>query len=212
MLKAIGFDFDGVFVDSNELKIRSIKNILEKENLISNNFDYIVRREFGKSRKELIRKCLKEPVENDVLENIYEEVSFLINEKYEKLEIINFEIVCSEIKKLSKEYEIYIITGSPEESVKEIIGDLNDYIYEIISTNDRMHKHNVINEIKKSKNFILYAGDSYLDYTSSISAGVDFVFIYGSSVASADDKKLINNGAHEIYENLSSFLLKSNLI
>jgi len=171
------FDFDGVILDSNNIKKIAILNaasgILDDE--ITKEFvDYFVRLN-GVPREDKIAKYYSGKDYIRVLEN-YESII--------KKELNNAKLIpgVKEILNsfLEKGKDMLILSGGSEGEVRELAKKKGIYgFFSGIYGGPKNKQENLsMLSIKKP---VLYFGDSEVDYVVSKNNGFDFIFVYGAS-------------------------------
>ena len=206
--KVLAFDFDGVFVNSNELKVDAIATAIlsERQSKMSQEEcrDYI-RHSFGRGREKIIASALKGADSIDI-DRATRMANRLIDNKYEAMTILNEADVIRYLGILKNNYKIVIISGSPLKSIVKILGKNIDYFDNIYSTNVFFSKSFILQNLKKFSDVELYVGDAIGDYEAASIAGIDFVFISQDSVAAANDVKTLLHQSVACYRNLDLFL------
>lgn len=176
------FDFDGVIVDSKEIRILGFKKIFEEfpENLVKKIIDYH-NKNGGISRYEKIEWFYKNLLKKNIDQETLDIKAFHFKEIMLK-EMINPNIIIQEtlnfIKDIHLKLPCYIISGSDEEELKIICEQLNinKYFYDIKGSPTK--KVDLIAKFVKSNKFknerILYVGDSLVDYKSAKNNNIKF--------------------------------------
>lgn len=177
------FDCDGVILDSNELKIEAMKNVLERyfsdEDLIAECVNYF-RHNFGKSRFHHVAHFL------DVILDIEEEWK----EELKQLIIAGFSKQCRKLylsAELSPSFisfieqckgKRYVASGSEESELRDVFVQrgLDIYFNQIFGS--PLSKTEIVKNIleqEQTSNAIMF-GDSESDMLSAQCNNIDFVF------------------------------------
>ena len=174
MVKNIIFDFDGVILESNEIKIQGFLKLFQKfgkENSIkiSNYF----KDNAGLSRYEVINYfflvILNEEMDKIKLTEYANQYSKIV-----KKSVLNAEFVIGVKKFLSTniQYKLFIVSSSDEKDLKYICMKLNiDKYFESIIGSPTKKADNIkfiIDSFGLKKNETVYVGDSVNDYHATI--------------------------------------------
>jgi len=175
--KTFIFDFDGVILDSNNIKKNAIKKAVQgilssrKANEFVNYFVSLN----GVPREIKIAKFIPEDKYQFVL-NKYE---LIINKKLKNAELIPG--VFDLIKKLSKmKKTMMVLSGGTRSEVEELL--IHNKIaknFHYIFGGPKSKTENLRNVSLKYP--VLYFGDSETDYLVSRDNNFDFIFVYGAS-------------------------------
>ncbi len=181
MIKNIIFDFDGVILESNEVKIQGFFKLFEQfgeENSlkISNYF----KNNAGLSRYDIINYfflvILNEEMDKIKLTEYANKYSDIVKES-----VVNSKFVIGIEKFLSQntQYELFIVSSSDEKDLKYICNKLNidKYFKSIIGspTKKADNINNIINNFGLKKNETVYVGDSLNDYHATIKNDLTFI-------------------------------------
>lgn len=181
-LKAIIFDFDGVILDSVDVKLSAFTKVFDDcDKLLLEKIDTYNRTCGAISRYNKIRYCyeniLKLPLSNNELDELAS--------KYGKLTIngvIESPFINGIVKFLQKYHDkldLYIVSATPQEDLDEIVNrrNIRDDFKGIYGT--RYSKVDMITAIVKNGNYsydeIVYVGDSISDLIDSKKAGIRFI-------------------------------------
>jgi len=174
--RTIIFDFDGVILDSNNIKKNAIKNAtinhLSKKK-IKEFVDYFTENN-GIPREPKIRKYfpLNANYEN-VLKNYEQEIEI----ELERAKLIpGVKIFIEKIYNMNK--DLAILSGGKQSEVMELLSkhNLMHFFYLVMGGPKTKHENIKKNFIQSP---VLYFGDSFIDYKIAIDNNFDFVFVSG---------------------------------
>lgn len=182
MIKNILFDFDGVILDSMNIRDIGFKEIISRydESKVEE-FIKFHRFNGGLSRfykfRYFFEKMLKQKVDDEKIQKLAEEFSEimkkeLIQKKYLIPETLLF------IKENYKKYRFFIVSGSEQKELRYLCQqlDLDKYFKQILGS--PIHKNdlvkNLIIEYKLKNNETILIGDSYNDYEAAKINGIKF--------------------------------------
>jgi phosphoglycolate phosphatase-like HAD superfamily hydrolase len=183
--KAIFFDFDGVIVESLQLKLGAF------ETLFAPYGEEVVQRvkthtllHGGISRKEKIPFYFKEYIGQPLTESesaqYCEEYSTLVKDAVIKTPLVTG--VEEFLFTYMKEITLAVITGTPQEEIDYIISNLSIKKYFSNVCGSPEHKDSIINRLLASYNLkaeeALMIGDSITDYDAAVKTGVPFLLRY----------------------------------
>lgn len=181
MIKAVIFDFDGVIIESADIKTQAFKELFsdypQKIDEIINyhllnagvsryaKFQYIYEQILGRNLSKDTEIELGKSFSQIILQRILD-APFVAGAK---------EFLAS----YKNRYQFFIASGTPEEELRKIIAAkrLQKYFKEIYGSPKR--KTDIINEIINkfdfSKNEVVYIGDAQSDRISTQQAGIIFI-------------------------------------
>ena len=144
MRSAIAFDFDGVFVDSNNLKVCSIVDHIfntgkSRFNTKSDLEDFI-RLNFGHGREYLISESLINKSDLSLIRSILNNLLLNLDPLYLQLDIISRNSIFNLLKLLRQDFDLYIISGSSKSSINHILGEDKFVFRDILSCRDGQNK------------------------------------------------------------------------
>ena len=200
MIKVLIFDFDGVILDSTEIKTEAFKSLFSKFN--KDLLDKIIihhNNHLGMSRYEKIdfyyNKILLIKKNQKEIDKVAEEYSKLVFKKIIECDFIPgaFEFITN----FSKKYLFFISSGTPESELVKICNerDISSYFLEVLGTPNKKHFH--INYILNKYNFrnseLLFIGDANNDYEVAKQNGLHFIGINYRNNFTIDHKYIVNN-------------------
>lgn len=182
MIKAIFYDFDGVIKESTDIKSNAFFDLyIEFGEEIANKVKRYHIQHGGISRYEKIKYWHKEylgvDLSEDELKVWAQKFSDLVLKKVvESPYVIG---ALSTIQYLSKQYDQYIITGTPQNEIELICNDLNisSYFRGICGspTNKINWCSQLIPKIGFTNNEIVFIGDATTDYEAAIHHNLNFI-------------------------------------
>lgn len=182
MIKAVLFDFDGVIVESVDIKTRAFAKLFEKEGdeVVGQVIDYHIKNT-GVSRFEKFRhiykEFLKKPLGDREFGELCDRFSSIVLE-----EVVNSPYVMGAdrfLKSFNKKYKFFILSATPQKEIEEIakrrgIGTLFKQIYG--SPTDKKDAVRVILSGEKlMPSEAVYVGDAISDYLAAKENGVHFI-------------------------------------
>jgi HAD superfamily hydrolase (TIGR01549 family) len=169
-IKNIIFDFDGVILESNQVKIDGFYKLFiefgkDKAVEISNYF----KSNAGLSRYDIIRyfflNFYKEEISKNKLEFYGKKYSDIVKEEVIKTEFVEG---CKEFIQSNKYYSLFIVSSSDEKDLIEICQkiDVDKYFKKILGspTKKEFNIKKIIDDYNLKKNETIYIGDSINDY------------------------------------------------
>jgi len=183
--KAFFFDFDGVIVDSVDIKTRAFAELFKDygEETVRKVVDYHLNNG-GVSRYEKFKyyykNILNKEITPEIIENLDRKYSQIVVEKVIKAPLV--EGVIAFIKKLNRlEKECFIISATPQKEIKEIVKLRQmDRFFKKIVGSPRTKKENLeylFNEYDVASAEAIYFGDARSDYEAAKENDVDFIGI-----------------------------------
>ncbi len=178
-------DFDGVILDSNEIKIIAYKKTIEKfgNPIISEFIKYHLQNP-GISRyvkfRYLYENILNKPYTENDINLLADSFSKLVAEEILRVPMING--VKEFLEKYYQNNDIYVVSGTPEIELKDIVEkrNLKKYFKEIYGA-PVFKKEHIAKIIKDNseiaKNNFYFFGDGSTDYFAASSNNIAFIGI-----------------------------------
>lgn len=182
MIKALIFDFDGIVLQSSEIKTVAFRRMFENEPVAVRdrmNAYHLKNMGFSRQRKfaYYYNEVIKEAIPDGKIDEMSEQFRLLVLEEILKAGFVpGMPMV---LKEMSQRYPLYIATGSPDDEIKEITAKRNiaEYFQGIYGTPDT--KETIINHILASLSCrpeeAVFFGDAESDRLSALHTGVHFV-------------------------------------
>jgi len=199
--KIMVFDFDGVIIDSTEVKVDEYRNLFSqftKNEVTLNKIINIYRNSAGIPRETTLKKVFKEVLDKTISDQEVENLSLDYSKKiFQRLETILPLKGFLEYIAIHKEINKHIISGAPNSDVSYLIKKLNLTKYFKSIKGGPLNKKNEITNIRKLAKVkaqnIIYFGDQKNDCIAAKSAGVNFIGINaGSNLDTMECKKFQN--------------------
>jgi len=175
--KSVIFDFDGVILDSNNVKKNaigeSVEGVLNKDETVE--FVNYFTRFNGVPREEKIARHVPE----NEYENVLNRYEAIINKKLRDATMIPG--VQSFIQELSNnDKDMIVLSGGTESEVKELLDNrgLVDYFSGVFG-GPKNKEENLVKVNLQGP--VIYFGDSEVDYNVANKHKFDFVFVYGAT-------------------------------
>lgn len=181
MIKAIIFDFDGVLVESVDIKADAFAYIFRqypahKDEIVKlhlanggvNRFDKI---------RWIYRDILKKPLAEEKLKELGEEFS---NYVYKKVISSSFVPGAKEfLEKYLNKMMLFIISGTPQEEIMSIVREkgLSKYFLEVLGAPEDKGSHatKILEKYRLAPDEVVFLGDAYSDYEGANKSGIRFV-------------------------------------
>jgi phosphoglycolate phosphatase-like HAD superfamily hydrolase len=182
MIKAIIFDFDGIIADSNNVKTEAFVELFkEYPEDIKGSIRKFHLENGGMSRFDKFRYIYANFLREELPEGKFNKLCSDFN-KLVIDGVINaplFDGVEGFLKKNKGIYDMYIVSGTPDYEIKEIVKrrKLNKYFSMVLGS--PRAKKELIEEVLSIGNYqceeIIFLGDSINDYEGAVAAGIEFV-------------------------------------
>ena len=180
---ALIFDFDGVIINSVDLKNEAFIDLYKKEKNFTEIKEYLIRNQ-GIPRRLKITE-----IEEKLIKNIYKNRESKLKEIERRMDILNESIINKVLKaelivdalefiKKNNEKIIGLVSATPDKELIQILKKKNltgyfDFVY-----GSHWSKHKTFEYLKKrydlKESEMIYFGDSIGDKTSASSANIDF--------------------------------------
>lgn len=179
-IKAILFDFDGVIVDSVNVKTEAFRELFSNEKKHLQTIINFHLANGGMSRfvkfEIIYRDILKKPLTKELSQKLGEKFSQLVKQK-----VITCDYILGAldfIKKYSVQIPLFIASGTPQDELQEIIAKrgLTSYFQEIHGT--PRSKPDIIHDLLKRYNIkteeMPFIGDAINDYKAALKTNSPF--------------------------------------
>ena len=197
-IKNIIFDFDGVILNSHNVKTDAFEKIFNKygKSIGKKAKNYHLKNA-GKSRylkfKYILNNVLKYKSSKKIMEYLDKEFSNYCDNKILKLKISKY--LLRYLKKNYKKKNFFISTGTPQKKIEEIIKKkkIKKFFKKIYGSPDKKIEH--INKIilkYENKSKTVFIGDSEEDYKSAKICGIDFLLKLNSESKNLKLPKRVN--------------------
>jgi HAD superfamily hydrolase (TIGR01549 family) len=183
------FDFDGVIIDSTEVKVdeyRSLFSQFTNNEATLSQIINIYRNSAGIPRETTLKKVFKDVLYKTLSDQEVENLSLDYSKRiFQRLDAIEPLKGFLEYLTIHKEINKHIISGAPNSDISYLIKKLNITKYFKSIKGGPLNKKNEITNIRKLAKVkakdIVYFGDQNNDYIAAKSAGVGFIGINASS-------------------------------
>jgi len=184
MIKTIIFDFDGVLVESVDIKTMAFKKLFEMEGHNDDDVRNIVEyhiQNTGVSRFEKIAYFYKEILKSDLHRNEFDRLCNRFSELVVD-EVVNAPYVRGAdefLRKHSEDFKCYIASATPHDEMLEIINrrQMKQFFKKVYGS--PMTKGNIASEIiiknRCNKHETLFIGDALSDYNAARINGIQFI-------------------------------------
>lgn len=180
MFDAVVFDFDGVIIESADIKTNAFYELFsEHKSHIDKIVGFHLENE-GVSRYEKFRyiysKILQKPVDEKIITQLGEEFSKIV---YQKILECPFVKGAPELLSFLEDKSLmFIASGTPHDELCEIVKMRNiahffSEIHGSPSTKEEIIS-NILNKYSYDKSNVLFIGDAMTDYNAAIKTGVVF--------------------------------------
>lgn len=182
MIRAIIFDFDGVIVESVDIKTDAFARLFESEGkeVVKKVVEYHLANT-GVSRFEKFKHIYKEILKKELKEEIFKDLC----QQFSKLvvdEVVKAPFVLGAIeflKNYAQEYKFFVVSATPEDELENILGrrEIKHYFAGVYGAPQK--KSAVIKKIIDTNNLrpqeVIYIGDALSDYKAAKINSVYFV-------------------------------------
>lgn len=199
-LEAIIFDFDGVVLDSVNIKTQAFADLYKPygDDVVKKVVDYHVQHG-GVSRFEKFRyyheNYLQKELSEEGLQDLCNQFNELVFKKVSAAEYISG--AQEFLQAVSSKVNCYVCTGTPQQEIEQILKarDLAQYFKKVYGSPSK--KKNIVAEILKNGSYepanTLYFGDATTDYDAAIANDVPFIGIYSPEITFGEDVIVIND-------------------
>lgn len=182
MIKAIIFDFDGVLVESVDIKTKAFARLFQSEgnDIVKKVVDYHLQHG-GTSRfekfKYIYNFILRRELTNEMFEDLCHKFSKLVVEEVIKAPYV--EGAQEFLDRYSVIYKCFVSSATPQAEIENIIKrrQLQYYFAGIYGAPRK--KADIVKEIISNKNLlpneVIYIGDALSDYKAATSHGINFI-------------------------------------
>lgn len=205
MVRAIIFDFDGVIIESFDIKTEAFRELFKT---YPEHVDKIVeyhQQNGGVSRykkfKCIYSEILKQPLDEETLKELGEKFSGMVVEEVKKCPYVPG--APEFIRKRSKNLKLFIASGTPEDELRSIVASrgLSEHfkgIYGSPATKSEIIQ-GILSRENMEKEDTVFIGDTITDYREASKAGVPFI----ARINSLSDNPLLELDVlkfHDFYE------------
>ena len=190
MIKAIIFDFDGVIADTYELNLKICRNQGRPD---------LSEEEFKDHHNGNVFNVPAIEFTKDQVREFYKQYYELANSKY-------IFPIHDELRKLVKEYSLYVVTSNSEKAVRRYIelGNLKEYFKAVLGMESSKLKTDkfkmIFSEFGLNKNECIFVTDTSGDVLEAKTVGLK---VLGVSWGYHSPKRLLKAGADKIVENIN---------
>lgn len=204
MLKAIIFDFDGVIIESFDIKTQAFRELFKYSDKVEEIVEYH-KQNGGVSRykkfKYIYSEILKQPLDDKTFNDLGERFSNLVVEEIKKCPYVPGAIEF--IRSNSNKLKLFIASGTPEEELKAIVAarDITKYfkgIYGSPAVKSEILR-GILGRENMDKKDVIFIGDTITDYNEATKIGVPFI-VRINSLSSNPLLELDVPKIHDFYE------------
>ncbi len=180
--KQIIFDFDGVLVESNSIRIEGFRKLFKSypENQVAHLVSYVTGNG-GVSRYKKIEYFLKnfsnEFFDEETVSQLAIEYSCLVKQKVIEAQAVKGSL--GFLREFSPSYDFAIVSGSDQEELQDVCRKRGiHHFFSSILGSPREKSNNITDLILDSgwdRRFVLYVGDSKNDLDAARAGGIDFL-------------------------------------
>ncbi|MFQ5787435.1 MAG: HAD family hydrolase [Thermodesulfobacteriota bacterium] len=182
MIKVIFFDFDGVIVESVDIKTNAFAELFEQEggDIVKKVVDYHLKNT-GVSRYEKFRYIYEEILNSPLTENEFK----ILCDKFANL-VVESVIKAPYVKGIkeflenySARYKCFVVSATPQKEIEEIIQKRNISHFLKAVYGAPTKKSDAVKEVRMQENIdshdAVYIGDALSDYEAATSNAVKFI-------------------------------------
>lgn len=180
MVKAIVFDFDGVIIESFDIKTQAFRELFKGSDKVNEIVEYH-KQNGGVSRykkfKYIYSAILKQPLDDKTFKELGEKFSNLVVEEVKKCPYVPgaFEFI-------NRQYgrkKLFIASGTPEEELRTIVAarGISEFfigVYGSPATKSEII-YKIISREKLDRNDVIFIGDTITDYNEANKVRVPFI-------------------------------------
>lgn len=180
MPKAIVFDFDGVIIESFDIKTQAFRELFKDSDKVDKIVEYH-KQNGGVSRYKKFRyiysEILKQPLDDKTFNDLGERFSNLVVEEVKKCPYVPGAIEF--IRNNSMKLKLFIASGTPEEELQAIVAarGITKFFKGIYGS--PAIKSEILQGILSRENLdkkdVVFIGDTITDYNEAIKIGVPFM-------------------------------------
>lgn len=181
MFKLIVFDFDGVIIESTDIKTKAFRKLFSNYPKYVDTIVAYHKNHAGVSRYEkfsyIYENIIKQPLGEDQMTELGRRFSALVVEEIKACPFVPGALEF--LKNYSKKFKIFIASSTPEEELRYLVRErgLEGYFQRVYGAPSK--KSEIVLQVMKEENVkkeeILFIGDSMADYVEAKKAGVPFV-------------------------------------
>ena len=180
MLKAIIFDFDGVIIESFDIKTQAFRELFKDSEKVEKIVEYH-KQNGGVSRykkfKYIYSEILKQPLDDKTFNDLGERFSNLVVEEVKKCPYVPGAVEF--IRRNSNKLRLFIASGTPEEELRAIVAarDITKYFRGIYGSPTIKSEilSGILNRENLDKKDVIFIGDTITDYNEAAKLGVPFM-------------------------------------
>lgn len=181
MIKAIIFDFDGVLVESANIKTEAFGEIFSKWPAKTEEGVAYHLKNMGISRYVKFRyfyeNILGEPYSEEIGLELGKQFSAIVSDKIKKAPPVKGTI--DFLKKWHKEYRLFIASGTPQEELQDIVSYKGIEKFFSFIFGSPATKFEIVTDILRtyplSKEQVAFVGDAESDKKAAIDSGIHFI-------------------------------------
>ncbi len=181
MIKAIIFDFDGVILESVDIKTEAFRDLFKSyPKHLKAILDYHLEHG-GVSRQEKIKyfykDIIKEPLSDGELKKLCDRFEELVKQKVIRAPFVKGAEEL--LKKCFGRFKMFVVSGTPQDEVRDIVRNrkLQDYFVHVFGSPDK--KTEITRKILDTYRFVpsevVFVGDAVTDLNAAKETGIYFI-------------------------------------